>query len=116
MDAFQLFACSGPWAHRVIMEAQIYGETLALTSWAIVALSIALAWMRSFAFVSTATMLTMATIHPGMWMSAVHGDCGDSLRACSLLWTILVVAVGIGVVVHSWRKGWGHAIEESPEP
>jgi hypothetical protein len=105
MFAFELIACSGPGAFRVMAEAQAYGVNLAQISFAIVAVAVMLAWMRSFAFASSSMLIVAAIAHPGLWMSAYRGDCGSTLRACAMIWTILIAVVAVGVVVNSWRKG-----------
>ncbi|MBX3415913.1 MAG: hypothetical protein KF708_24745 [Pirellulales bacterium] len=102
MFALNLLACSGPGAFRVMAEAQAYGLILFQVSCAMVALAIVLVWMRSYAIASSSILVVATIIHPGLWMSAYHGDCGSSLRAWALIWTILIVALGAGAVVHAW--------------
>ena len=95
MTALPIVACSGPNAASVILEAQIYAETLLLISTAIAVLSATLAWFRPPAVLRSALMGGMLLVHPGIWMDAVHGDCGCQLTACSTIWTVVMTVCAL---------------------
>jgi hypothetical protein len=104
MNVMHIIACSGPNALRVIMEAKIYAATLVYISWGTVGFSLGVALLRSWPILGGMILLPLMVFHPGYWLSAVHGDCGEGLRNGSTLWTMLLVACGLWIIRRSWSK------------
>jgi len=106
MDAIQLMACSGPGAMQAIAESELYATILVMVSAALAALAVLVSWMRPPSLWGTLTIAGMTVVHPGLWVSAIHGDCGDALRLYSTVWTAVIAVSGVVVVWNSRGRKW----------
>lgn len=85
--------CSGPGAAAAIGRAELLGWVLALAS-AVLA-GAALLILRERSPRITLTLLTAATLHPGLWLSARMGDCGEARILGATAMTIVIFALAV---------------------
>jgi hypothetical protein len=83
-----VIACSGPGAAATIRQSQHIAWSLAgLSIVIIVASTSPLVFQGKVGAIIV--LWCLAAIHPGIWMSVNHGDCGYTARACSLFMTVV---------------------------
>ena len=97
-------ACSGPDAPARIERAEVIGWVLLAVSAAIAIGGVA--WLnRTGRMVRYAAAVIGALLvsHPGWWMSARDGDCGQTRVATSIFATVALAAV-VGVLAVRRRR------------
>jgi hypothetical protein len=100
MDALQLLACS----MQAITEVEADAKMLVIVSIGLAAFAVLVSWMRPPAFLGTGAIIGMLALHPGLWISAARGDCGEAVRLYSTGWTVAIAVCGIVVIGYSrWR-------------
>ena len=88
--ASSAFACSGPGAAKAIHDAEMVGLILWGLSLFIAAINLFSRWARVLLLRQKVLVALLAIFHPGWWVSARKGDCGEMLFVTSVLATILI--------------------------
>ncbi|MDC0672282.1 hypothetical protein [Nannocystis radixulma] len=94
-------ACSGPGAPAAIFHAERMGWILWIATLVLAGGSALMPRMRARGRRNRWPMFLLAVLHPGWWMSARSGDCGQSLLEGSYVFTALTVLVAAFLV---WRS------------
>lgn len=90
------WACSGEGAEEAISLSGRIGGVSGLLSMALTVFIVAKKpkwWVRGVA-------IALSVFHPAWWMSALHGDCGYSLRLAAPV----MAAVHVGIALIVWRQ------------
>lgn len=96
------FACSGPGAGEAIVRNEGLGWALWAATLLIAGAFVATPRLRARGWRSSWPLVLLVLLHPGWWMSARSGDCGQTLREGSLL--VTAVTLLAGAIVY-WRAG-----------
>ncbi|WP_434426176.1 hypothetical protein [Nannocystis pusilla] len=86
-------ACSGPGAREAILHAEQLGLVLWFTTAVLAGGSLFMPRMRVGGRRKPWPLLLLAVLHPGWWMSARSGDCGQTLILGSVMVTALTLLV-----------------------
>ncbi|MFZ6182136.1 hypothetical protein [Nannocystis pusilla] len=86
-------ACSGPGAREAILHAEQLGLVSWLTTAVLAGGSALIPRMRARGWRTQWPLLLLAVLHPGWWMSARSGDCGQTLILGSAIVTALTLLV-----------------------
>lgn len=89
------WACSGPGAEEAIARAEWGGTALAVFTVLLMAGATYLARQRGAMGRALAGGYVLLLAHPGWWMSARGGDCGEARLDGALLFTFLAAGIGV---------------------
>jgi hypothetical protein len=85
--------CSGPGAAAAIGRAELLGLALVLVS-ALLA-GAAFFTLRQRSPRVTLALFTATVLHPGLWISARMGDCGQTRTLGAVAMTIVICALAV---------------------
>jgi hypothetical protein len=85
--------CSGPGAAAAIGRAELLGWALALAS--VLLAGAAVLTLRQRSPRIALTLLIATVLHPGLWVSARMGDCGQTRTLGAAAVTIVILALAV---------------------
>lgn len=87
------WACSGPGAMEKIAYAERLGLGLAIATAVMGIIGAGLVARRGHSCRPVAPLILVTIAHPGLWMGARRGDCGQTLQLASIVFTIIGLAL-----------------------